>query len=262
MGQCSELINMIYGAKMATETLKDKFNDLEPSEKSREIKDITMNLGANLCGIASLDRFNDAPEGHHPLDIYSKCKYVIVFAKKVPSGSLSADNCIPYTFVNEVITKEVDRLGIDLCIILEDLGIECVPIPSDDPSEYWEADKQYARGILSLRHAGYFAGLGVLGKNTLLINEKYGNMIQIGAALVDIQLESDPMATYEGCLEKCSLCIDSCSQKALDTVTVNQKLCREVSIVMTERGFVLKKCYSCRKVCPNSSGLNLKKSEI
>ncbi|WP_431061998.1 epoxyqueuosine reductase [Methanobacterium sp.] len=220
-----------------------------------EIKDIAKNLGADLCGIASIGRFNDAPKGHHPLDIYSKCKSVIVFAKRVPTGILYAESCIPYTYVNEAIAIEVNMLGINLCRILENVGIECVPIPSDDPSEYWEAENQHARGILSLRHAGYFAGLGVLGKNTLLINEKYGSMIQIGVVLVNIQLESDPMATYEGCLEECSICIDSCPQKALDSVTVNQKLCRELSNFVTERGFVLKECYECRKVCPNSSGL-------
>lgn len=237
---------------MTDETLKKKFGEFKLSKG--KIKDIAMDLGADLCGIASSDRFKDAPKGHHPLDIYPKCKSIIVFAKKVPAGSMSADNCIPYTHVNDVITEEVDRLGINLCQILENSEIGCVPIPSDDPSEYWEADKQYARGILSLRHAGYFAGLGVLGKNTLLINEKYGNMIQIGAVLVDIQIESDPLADYEGCLDECNLCIDSCPQEALDTITVNQKHCREISIVETERGFVLKKCFICRKVCPNCLG--------
>lgn len=224
---------------------------------SSEIKNIACDLGADLCGIASPNIFDDAPNGHHPLDIYSKCKSVIVFAKKVPAGSMFANNDIPYTYINDVITEEVDKLGIDFCRVLEDLGIECVPIPSDDPSEYWEPHRKYARGILSLRHAGYFAGLGILGKNTLLINEQYGNMIQIGAILVDIKLESDPIATYKGCLENCSLCIDSCPQKALDTVTVDQKLCRELSNFETERGFILKKCYECRKVCPNCLGLRI-----
>ena len=187
-----------------------------------KIKSITRDLGADLCGIASGERFQDAPPGFNPSDIYSKCKSVIVFAKRVPAGSLSAENCIPYTHVSDVIVQEVDRLGVKLCLILEDLGIEAVPIPSDDPSEYWEAENQYAMGIMSMRHAGYLAGLGVIGKNTLLINEKYGNMIQIGAVLVNIELENDPIATYNACLKECGLCIDSCPQKALNGLTVNQ----------------------------------------
>ena len=237
-------------------TVKERFDKtIEISNKSRKIKEIASDLGADLCGITSPDRFNGAPEGHRPLDIYPDCKSVIVFAKRVPHGSICAENCIPYTHANNVITQLVDNLGLELCRVLEDLGINTVPIPSDDPSQYWDVDKQYARGILSLRHAGYFAGLGVLGKNTLLINEKYGNMIQIGAILVDIQLESDPIANYEGCLEKCSLCIDSCPQKALNKTTVDQKLCRELSNFITERGFNLKKYHLCRTICPNCLGI-------
>lgn len=223
-----------------------------------KIKAMAKDLGADLCGIASVERFQDAPVGFNPSDIYSKCKSVIVFAKRVPAGSLSAENCIPYTHVSDVIVQEVDSLGVKLCLILEDLGIEAVPIPSDDPSEYWESENQYAMGILSMRHAGYLAGLGVIGKNTLLINGKYGNMIQIGAVLVDIKLESDPLATYTVCREKCSLCIDKCPQKALDGETVNQKNCRVLSNFVNERGYVLKKCNLCRSICPNALGLSCK----
>ena len=82
-------------------------------------------------------------------------------------------------------------------------------------------------------------------------------MIQIGAVLVNIKLQSDPVASYEGCLEKCSLCVDSCPQKALDEITVNQKLCRKLSNFVTERGFILKKCNLCRKICPNCLGLEI-----
>ena len=37
---------------------------------STKVKGIMQNLGADLCGIASLDRFVSAPEGYHPLDVF------------------------------------------------------------------------------------------------------------------------------------------------------------------------------------------------
>lgn len=171
-------------------------------------------MRADLCSIATVGRFKDAPKGHHPVDIYKDCKQVIVFARKVPSGLLFADNCVHYIHVNNIITQEVDSLGIKLSLTLEESGIEAVAIPSDDPLEHWELEKQYARAVLSMRNSGYLAGLGVLGKNTLLINDKYGNMIQIGAILVDVELEPDPIATYQSCLPDCSLCLDSLSAES------------------------------------------------
>lgn len=222
---------------------------------SKKVKALAQNLGADLCGIALEKRFLNAPEGFRPTDIYRNCQSVIVFAKRIPSEPLFAESCIPYTNINAIITQEVDRLGMYLAIELEKQGIKSVPVPSDDPYEHWEPDRSYGRAILSMRHAGYLAGLGTLGKNTLLINKDFGSMIQIGAVLVDIAFDADPPANYEGCLSNCNLCVDSCPQQALDGKTVNQARCRPISNYQTEKGYFLKKCFICRKVCPNSLGL-------
>jgi epoxyqueuosine reductase len=229
--------------------------------KAREAKAIAFDLGVDLCGIAHVDRFSLAPKGFHPNDISRKCRSVLVFAKRLPTGSIFASSRIPYSHMNRLITEEVDRLTLVLSRRLENLGVMNVPIPSDDPSEYWEPDRSYARGILSLRHAGHLAGLGVLGKNTLLINDKLGNMIQLGALLLNEELESDPIASYQPCEDGCRLCIEACPQSALDGKTVNQQACRPLSNYKNERGFVLKKCWECRSVCPNHAGIKGDKSK-
>ncbi len=41
---------------------------------SKSVKEIMFSLGADLCGVASIDRFANAPEGYHPLDILPTCK--------------------------------------------------------------------------------------------------------------------------------------------------------------------------------------------
>lgn len=222
---------------------------------SKSVKEIIIGLGADLCGIAPVDRFKDAPEGFHPKDIYKNSKSIVVFAKRLPIESLFATSCVPYTYVNNIITQKIDELGFEVALKLEDQGTKAVPIPSDDPYEYWEPENKYGRAILSLRHAGYLAGLGVLGKNTLLINKQFGNMIQIGALLVPIELEGDEIATYKGCPSDCNICVESCPVNALEGETVNQKLCRPISNFRTEKGYILKKCNECRKVCPLFKGI-------
>ena len=110
---------------------------------SNKIKQIIKDMGATLCGIAPIHRFSEAPEGFHPTDIYNDCESVIVFAKRVPSESLFARNCVPYTFVNDVVTQKVDHLTVTICMALEKLGVKVVPIPSDDPYEHWEPERSY-----------------------------------------------------------------------------------------------------------------------
>jgi len=50
----------------------------------KTVKDLVINLGADLWGIAPEKRFLNAPEGFRPTDIYSNCQSVIVFAKRMP----------------------------------------------------------------------------------------------------------------------------------------------------------------------------------
>jgi epoxyqueuosine reductase len=219
----------------------------------KQIKHIVFKAGADLCGIAPQQRFANAPEGFRPTDIYSKCKSVLVFAKRHPVESIHAESCIPYTHICTLIMHEVDMITYKISSALQDKNIDNVIIPNDDPYEYWEPERSYGRAILSLRHAGYLAGLGYLGKSTLLINEKFGNMIQIGALLLDIELEGDPLVE-QSCPENCSLCIDNCPTKALDGTVVDQKKCRPLSVYKHEKGYVLKKCFLCRKICPRMMG--------
>ena len=68
-----------------------------------EIKELFFSKGADLCGIAPIDRFSDAPEGFHPTDVLPTCKSVISFALSFPAGVLACKNTIPYTLVRNTI---------------------------------------------------------------------------------------------------------------------------------------------------------------
>jgi len=218
---------------------------------SKIVKERVVQKGADICGIVPAARFADAPKGFHPCDIYPDCKSVIVFASHFPASTLQARTNVPYTFTRNMMVNKMDLISFHLSSELEREGITSISIPSAEPYEYWDSDRTHGRGILSLKHAGFLSGLGVLGKNTLLINDRYGNMIWLGAILVPVELEPDPIASYEGCIPECTLCIDSCPQHALDGITIDQKRCRERSISCTDGGGWVLSCNICRRVCPN-----------
>jgi epoxyqueuosine reductase len=219
------------------------------------IKKRTIKYGADICGIAPVDRFAGAPKGFHPCDIYPDCRSVVVFASRFPLSTLQARTNAPYTLVRNKMVDKLDWISFHVSSELETEGVVSVPIPSAEPYDYWDTDRTHGRGILSLKHAGVLAGLGVLGRNTLLMNEKFGNMIWLGAILVSIDLEPDPVASYEGCDSECTLCIDSCPQHALDGITINQKLCRDISISYNYGGGWVLSCNICRKICPYHKSL-------
>jgi epoxyqueuosine reductase QueG len=216
---------------------------------SPEIKNLSLSLGAEKCGIASVDRFKKAPDGFHPNDIYPGCKSVIVFLIQMPSEIILASNPVPYSHTAHLIYSKLDNISIELCKAIQNNKNNAVPIPSDVPFLSWDNEKRHGMGILSLRHAGYLAGLGILGRNNLLINPDLGNMVYIGAILTDNELDPDPVIDNVRCPDRCSICLDSCPQKALNGMTVNQKLCRAYSALKNDRGFDIYSCNICRKVC-------------
>ena len=227
---------------------------------SKIIKEKVIEFGANLCGIAPVERFKNAPKGFSPIDLYPQCKSVIVFAKRLPVGLFNSTSCVPYSHYNSLVPIIVDRISLKLTYYLENMGHGAIPIPSDDPYEHWEPYRLYGRAILSMKHAAYLAGLGIMGKNTLLITPLYGNMIIIGAVLTNADLDSDPIIDSTTlCPENCSLCIDSCPVNALDGTTVDQQKCRPRSIVTNEKGYTLYKCNICREICPTGKGTLFKK---
>ncbi len=209
-----------------------------------------------MCGIATVGRFKEAPEGFKPTDIFPDAKSVIVVAKKFPEGPFLSQSPIPYTVTNDVILSEVLKITCALCCRLEqEDGVLAVPVPSE-PYEYWDEENRQGRGILSLRHAGYMAGLGALGKNTLLTNTAFGNRIVLGAALLNIAVEPDDLADDAFCSTDCQICIKNCPVGAINGKRVNQKLCRARSQGHTKKGDYLYICNNCRKLCPNGRGFN------
>ena len=99
-------------------------------------------------------------------------------------------------------------------------------------------------------------GLGIKGKNHLLINEKYGSFIFIGILKADSFIQPDEISSSEGCLgcNKCihlcpalknndfSICISEITQKKGKLSDAEEKL-------IVESGYAFG-CDKCQTVCP------------
>ncbi|MHC1717734.1 MAG: epoxyqueuosine reductase [Acidaminococcaceae bacterium] len=220
-----------------------------------ELRNAILGFGADLCGFAAIERFTEAPKGFQPHDIFPDCQTVIVIAMALPKGLLAVDSRIIYAHYNDISCPVVDNISFKTAQFLEKTyGQIAVPLPCDGPYEYWNNEKMEGRGLLSMKHAAVQAGLGTLGKNSLLLNEKYGNLLTVGAILTDMKVESDQHAESI-CIDSCDLCIRNCPVQALDGVGANQKSCRTKAYGKTEHGFGTVDCNKCRTICPRKFGI-------
>lgn len=194
-----------------------------------QIKDHAHHVGMSVCGIASVDRFKEAPAGHHPCDILPGCKSVIMIGMRLLDGAIQANfrafedgrwdlkglyGTYGYsTLPNFALTYACYSIA---QFIEQKTGACATPLSTGPMTN----------GIqISLRHAAVAAGLGEFGWSGLVLVPGFGPRIRFGAVLTTLDLEPDPV--YSGpslCNpDKCGICTNVCPTQALSTYENNDR---------------------------------------
>jgi len=215
-----------------------------------ELKQYALDSGADLVGVAPVERFDGAPAGHQPEDILPGARSVIACARRIPAGILDGP-ATSYQRAMDVIYDQLDLVACQVALFLEAEGGRAIPVPADEPYRHWEPERRYGRGDMSHKHAAQAAGLGRLGKNSLLITRQFGNRVHLVSVVTDVYLAPDPVLDWDPCPEGCTLCVKACPAGAIgEDQRVEQSLCRPVMMVQLPKGTVVESCRACRKVCP------------
>ncbi len=142
-------------------------------------------------------------------------------------------------------------------IILNKLKTTCQKLKEAFPEHSFEpfSDISPINEVL----AAYNSGLGFLGKNTLLINKKYGSYCFIGEIITTLEIDA-PSVPLGSCLN-CGLCEKICPTFALKAGVLDTSLC--LSAITQKKGelteFEEKKiregglvwgCDKCSDICP------------
>ena len=112
--------------------------------------------------------------------------------------------------------------------------------------------------------AAILCGLGVKGRNGLLINEKYGSFCFVGEIVTDLKIKYD-CSVKKDCLE-CGACEKACPAKAISEKGVDRNLClsnvtqrkgelseEEVSLIKKTK--CIWGCDVCQNVCPMNKNI-------
>ncbi|MBD3333331.1 tRNA epoxyqueuosine(34) reductase QueG [candidate division GN15 bacterium] len=116
-------------------------------------------------------------------------------------------------------------------------------------------EREYARA----------AGVGYIGKNTMLINRDYASWVFLAEVLTSVDLQADDSSVVDhGSCGECTLCIDACPTEAISEETgVDSRRC--ISYLTIERpreipeeharrmGSMVFGCDICQEVCPHTS---------
>ena len=189
------------------------------------LKQMAIEKGADLVGIASINRFKALPPNANPSFIQTNAKSVIVLGFQIPRGALrgieedtawntmAGDHPGGYTLYTVEVTYNVSKM-------LEDDGWEAVPLwrhnyEMRNQGVRVHPDKPEPDVIVDMDFAAHAAGLGHMGKNKLFLTPEFGPRQVFTAILTDTEFEPDKISKQEVC-DGCDECVRACPAKALD----------------------------------------------
>ena len=194
---------MIWEVKMSKKIFK------------KRLKEYALNqAGADMIGIANIERFDKSPPEFHPRNLNKFARSVIVVGLRIPRGVVRpleqgtgriSYNAFGYGGINVNWMPDLLR---KLAIYIEEYGYEATPViqwtgmPPLEP-------------IIDHRIAGVAAGLGEMGYSKVFLTEKFGPLQRLGLILTDAVIPPDPIRINRIC-DRCMMCVKECPVGAIN----------------------------------------------
>ncbi len=191
-------------------------------ELTEEVKNYARELGADLVGIAPVERFKNAPLKMSPEGLMPEGKSVIVVAIHhldcaVELGGFPTPHDIgPYRTQSSVMNPKLDDISFLIARFLERKGYKTLPIVSSNIWRYkgYKDLKVHFAPDIAHRYAAVAAGLGEIGWSGLFLSPEFGPRQRITSIITEAELVPDPMYNGERLCDRCMECVKHCPTDA------------------------------------------------
>ncbi len=173
------------------------------------LKKFCQDEGIDLFGVADINaiknEFRISPKTLQNLD------KAVCLGTMLSRAVLSEIEELPtrlYFHHYKIVNSFLDQTALKLCNLIQKKGFSALAIPATQIID-WEKNTAH----LSHRRLGVLAGLGWIGRNNLLVNEKLGSQFRLVSILTDMPLKIDKPSKKD-CGE-CRLCVKICPSGAI-----------------------------------------------
>lgn len=209
-------------------------------------------FNVDLIGVASVTKSGSKDLKKYANALLPGAKSVVVLCKEIfqemvallgtnkeVGEAFSGDYFITHTeYINGRLTNAVHGIA----GLLKDQGYRSLPMPTVAPT-----DQRFLRAVFSYKDAAELAGLGSVGRHTMLITPEFGSRIKMTCLLTEAVIEPTPKSRKDYCL-KCNACIKACPSKALQMPKKGQAYAMNPYACRTYRIAGLN-CSVCMKAC-------------
>ncbi len=184
--------------------------------KAEELKSKVLEQGADVVGICRVDDLKGLPgyiQNHGA--VMDGAESVLVWGVRMLNSSIAcADVNVRMALQSTgALYHELDRQSYVVARYLEDMGFKAMPFPTHLPQPMVKETNGMLADV-SYRHLARESGLGVFGKNNLILTPRFGPRIRFTAIMTDADLAPDEKIEDDLCSD-CMLCLEACPQQAL-----------------------------------------------
>ena len=230
---------------------------------TQAIKEHARECGADLVGIASIERFEGVAPEHHPLSIMPEARSVVVIGRRITRGTLrgveegtqmSHYGMYGYDWLdNRFVALTTFRTA----EFIEDHRWEAVPLaplPAQIPASGIpvRAGLPAPNVMIDLEDAAVRAGLGEIGYCGLFLSPRYGPRQRFVSVFTAAEIPPDRPMEKQQCV-RCMRCVRACPVQAIGDLeypkaSIDKAKCTGRSIELKKRH--RSPCGICIKVCP------------
>ncbi len=176
----------------------------------KKLKEYARQAGADVIGVANVERFDELSAEKHPLSIFPETKSVIVLGRRITRGTLrgveEGTNFGNYSMFGYdwLENRFIALTTFTVSEFLEDNGWEAVPLPNIPPQvppmgvSVKEGSPE-PNVLLDFDDAAVRAGVGEIGYLGVLLTPEFGPRQRIQMILTDAEIEPDPILTEDIC---------------------------------------------------------------
>ena len=169
-----------------------------------ELSDFAKGAGADVFGVANIERFDELPPEKHPRAIFPEANSVIVLGRRITRGTLrgveEGTNFMDYAHYGYEWLEDrfIALTTFRVAEFIEDAGWEAVPLPNLPP-EVPPMGVAVRKGqpppnvMLDFDDAAVRAGLGEIGYCGVLLTPQFGPRQRVQIILTDAKIEPSPI---------------------------------------------------------------------
>jgi epoxyqueuosine reductase QueG len=184
---------------------------------AHRIRQTAKNEDIAVFGIGPASAMADEQPGHRPEDLLPGAHSLICFGMPVPQAVYHMPTYGLETAwrSQNLHYRRLDTLSMRFTALLEECGEGAVPIYGCMPLGMNK--KGVVVGYLNQIRMGEVTGIGVIGKNGLLLNSRFGSRLMLGGVLTTAELPVSryPETDETGCPPDCQVCAQACPVNAI-----------------------------------------------